>query len=179
MVILSAQDSDANINTISKIFFKKYPNLNSIISSSAEEIITFLSSVENNITKAHWIYENALTLKEESEIPTEMTELMQLKGVGRKSANVIIRELNLKAKGIIVDLHVIRVSPRIGLVPPIKDGNKIEKLLMNLLPESIWGDIGMSLSFLGREICRPANPKCVMCPINNTCNYYKINSLNI
>ncbi len=83
MVILSAQDSDANINTISKIFFKKYPNLNSIISSSAEEIITFLSSVENNITKAHWIYENALTLKEESEIPTEMTELMQLKGVGR------------------------------------------------------------------------------------------------
>jgi endonuclease-3 len=71
---------------------------------------------------------------------------------------------------------VIRVSPRIGLIPETKDGNKVEKQLMQILPESIWGEIGMAISFLGREICRP-KPKCPECPINTICEYYKINPI--
>ena len=110
-------------------------------------------------------------MKKDSNIPTNLNDLIALKGIGRKSANVIMREMKLPAEGIIADLHVIRVAPRIGLVQESKDGNKIEKQLMQILPKEIWGEIGMAISFLGREICRPTNPKCLQCPIQNDCQY--------
>ena len=100
-----------------------------------------------------------------------MEKLTALKGIGRKSANVIIRETNSPAEGNIADLHVIRVAPRIGLCNESKDGNKVEKQLMQILPKNICNEIGMAISFLGREICRPTNPKCESCPINNHCQY--------
>ena len=173
MVILSAQDSDANINNITIPFFEKYPNLESISNSSIEEITPYFTKVKNYPTKTTWIFEIAKLLKTDSNIPTNLKDLIALKGIGRKSANVILRETNQKAEGIIVDLHVIRVVPRIGLTPKYEDGNKIEKLLMQQLPYEIWNEIGMAFSFLGREICRPTNPKCDDCPINMHCNYFK------
>jgi len=173
MVILSAQDSDANINKVTVSFFKKYPNITSLSEASVEEINSYISSVRNYQNKAKWILETATVLKYDENIPTNLNNLITLKGIGRKSANVILRESKQKAEGIIVDLHVIRVSPRIGLTPEYTDGNKIEKLLMQQLPYEIWSQIGMSLSFLGREICRPTNPKCQICPINIHCDYYK------
>jgi endonuclease-3 len=173
MVILSAQDSDANINNVTIPFFEKYPNLDSISNSSIEEIISYFTTVKNYPTKTTWIYELAKLLKTDNNIPTNLTELIALKGIGRKSANVILRETNQKAEGIIVDLHVIRVVPRIGLTPKYEDGNKIEKLLMQQLPYEIWNEIGMAFSFLGREICRPTNPRCDDCPINIHCHYFK------
>ncbi len=103
-----------------------------------------------------------------------MDGLTALKGIGRKSANVIMREAKIPAEGIIADLHVIRVAPRIGLIPETKDGNKVEKLLMPILPKAIWGEIGMAFSFLGREICRP-QPKCLECPVNDVCDYFREN----
>jgi endonuclease-3 len=102
-----------------------------------------------------------------------MNGLLALKGIGRKSANVIMREAGIPAEGIIADLHVIRVAPRIGLIPESKDGIKVEKQLMKVLPKAIWGEIGMVISFLGREICRPT-PKCLECPINGICYYNRI-----
>lgn len=173
MVILSAQDSDANINKIAPALFQVYPNLESLSVSNAEALIPQISKVRNFGTKASWIIEIAQELKEDKNIPLTMEELTALKGIGRKSANVIMREINSPAEGIISDLHVIRVAPRIGLVAESKDGNKIEKQLMQVLPKKIWGEIGMSISFLGREICRPTNPKCDQCPINIHCNYFK------
>jgi endonuclease-3 len=77
--------------------------------------------------------------------------------------NVVMREMKVTAEGIIADLHVIRVAPRIGLYEEAKDGNKVEKHLMQLLPKEIWGEIGMTISFLGRETCHPTNPKCPEC----------------
>ena len=159
MVILSAQDSDANINNITIPFFEKFPNLESISNSNIEEITSYFTKVKNYPTKTTWIYELAKLLKTDNNIPTNLTELITLKGIGRKSANVILRETNQKTEGIIVDLHVIRVAPRIGLTPKYEDGNKIEKLLIQQLPYEIWNEIGMAFSFLGREICRPTNPK--------------------
>ena len=166
MVILSAQDSDANINNITIPFFEKFPNLESISNSSIEEITPYFTKVKNYPTKTIWIYELAKLLKTDNNIPINLTELIALKGIGRKSANVILRETNKKTEGIIVDLHVIRVVPRIGLTPKYEDGNKIEKLLMQQFPYEIWNEIGMAFSFLGREICRPTNPKCNDCPID-------------
>lgn len=172
MVILSAQDSDANINKLAPNLFEVYPNMESLAVSNVDSLITHISKVRNFGTKANWIIELAQTLKEDKNIPKTMTELVALKGIGRKSANVIMRESNTPAEGIIADLHVIRVAPRIGIIPEYKDGNKVEKSLMEILPKEIWGEIGMTLSFLGREICRPTSPKCSICPINSICYYF-------
>ena len=173
MVILSAQDSDANINRITIPFFENYSNLERLSNASIEEIIPYFTTIKNFPNKTNWILEIAKRLKTDRNIPMKVTDLIALKGVGRKSANVILRETNQKAEGIIVDLHVIRVVPRIGLTPKYEDGNKIEKLLIQQLPYEIWDEIGMAFSFLGREICRPTHPKCDVCPINKHCNYFK------
>lgn len=172
-VLLSAQDSDAHINKIMPNFIKEYPNLTSLKSSNQNSIENVISSVMNSKNKANWLYTIAQTLESDNNIPLTLDSLIRLKGIGRKSANVILREMNKPAEGIIADLHVIRIAPRIGLTDEIKDGLKIEKQLMTLLPKEIWNEIGMALSFLGREICRPSNPKCQICPLNKGCNFLK------
>jgi endonuclease-3 len=172
MVVLSAQDSDANINTISPALFEAYPNMESLAVSNSEALFPYISKVRNFNTKANWLLEIAKTLQKDKNIPLTMNGLTALKGIGRKSANVIMRESKVPAEGIIADLHVIRVAPRIGLIPETQDGIKAEKQLMQIFPKDIWGEIGMTISFLGRETCRP-KPKCSECPINGVCAYYK------
>ncbi len=171
MVVLSAQDSDANINKIAPELFAVFPNMESLSVSNVEALIPHISKVRNFGTKANWLIEIAQSIQKNENIPLTMNELIALKGIGRKSANVIMREANVPVEGIIADLHVIRVVPRIGLIPESKDGIKAEKQLMQVLPKAIWGEIGMAISFLGREICRPSNPKCQECPIQNNCKY--------
>ena len=172
MVMLSAQDSDANINSISPALFTVFPNMKSLANSNVENLIPHISKVRNFGTKANWLIEIAQTIQEDKNIPLTMETLTALKGIGRKSANVIMREAGVPAEGIIADLHVIRVAPRIGLIPETQDGNKVEKQLMQILPKTIWREIGMAISFLGRETCRP-KPKCEECAINTICEYYK------
>ena len=172
MVVLSAQDSDAHINKIAPVLFEAYPNMESLAVSNLDALIPYISSVRNFGNKAKWLLEIAQTIKNDENIPITMEDLVALKGIGRKSANVIMREAKVSAEGIIADLHVIRVAPRIGLITETKDGIKAEKQLMQVLPREIWGEIGMAISFLGREICRPT-PKCPECPINLICEYYK------
>lgn len=172
MVVLSAQDSDAHINSIAPAFFETYPNIASISVTDIDSLLSHISGVQNFNNKANWLLEIAKNLKKDSNIPLTMHGLTALKGVGRKSANVIMRESHVPVEGIIADLHVIRVAPRIGLIPETKDGIKAEKQLMQVFPKAIWGEIGMALSFLGREICRP-KPKCPICSIKDICNYYR------
>jgi endonuclease-3 len=171
MVVLSAQDSDANINKIAPALFEIFPNMESLSVSNVDALIPHISKVRNFGIKGNWLLEIAQILQKDENIPLTMDGLTALKGIGRKSANVIMREANVSVEGIIADLHVIRVAPRIGLIPESKDGNKVEKQLMQVLPEEIWGEIGMAISFLGREICRPT-PKCEECCINGVCGYY-------
>ncbi|HLF53274.1 endonuclease III [Flavobacterium sp.] len=172
MVVLSAQDSDAHINKIAPALFEAYPNMESLAVSNVDALIPHISGVRNFGTKAKWLLEIAQTIKKDKNIPLTMDGLTALKGIGRKSANVIMREAKVPVEGIIADLHVIRVAPRIGLITETKDGIKAEKQLMQILPKEIWGEIGMAISFLGREICRPT-PKCPECPINSICKYYR------
>jgi endonuclease-3 len=171
MVVLSAQDSDANINKIAPLLFEKFPTLKSLSQANPETFIPYINKVRNYPTKAQWLLEIAKAIKKDEDIPLNMKELTALKGIGRKSANVILRETHKPAEGIIADLHVIRVAPRIGIIKESKDGNKIEKDLMQVLPKSIWSEIGMAISFHGRETCRP-KPKCEECLIADYCQYY-------
>lgn len=172
MVVLSAQDSDANINKIAPELFEAFPNMESLSVSSIDAIIPHISTVRNFGNKAKWLLDTAQTIKKDAAIPMNLTDLVKLKGIGRKSANVILHESHKPAEGIIADLHVIRVAPRIGIIPETKDGIKAEKLLMEALPKSIWNSIGMAISFLGRETCRP-KPKCEECLLKEDCLYYQ------
>jgi endonuclease-3 len=172
MVVLSAQDSDRNINKIAPELFKTFPDMKSLSKASAESLFPFISKVRNFGNKTKWLLEIASTLKADKNIPTTLEQLTALPGIGRKSANVIMREAGVKAEGIIVDLHVVRVAPRLGVATGT-DPKKLEKQMMALLDPKDWGETGMAMSFLGREICRPTNPKCPECVMNRVCEFYK------
>lgn len=171
MVVLAAQDSDANINKVTQEFFKKYPDMKALSKANSADLQKYLEKVRFNGNKIAWLQEIAETVKDDANIPKTMKELTALKGIGRKSANVIMREAGVPAEGIMVDLHVVRVAPRLGIVTEKKDANKIEKQLMEQLPREMWGEIGMAMSHLGREICRPTNPKHSQCVVSSVCDY--------
>jgi endonuclease III len=171
MVILSAQDSDKNINGLAPAFFEAYPTINSLVDATSEDLHRYVSKVRNFGNKANWIVKLAQIIEDDDNIPTTMAELTKLPGIGRKSANVIMREAGKEAEGVIVDLHVVRVAPRIGIATGTQP-EKIEKQLMALVPPEYWGQLGMAISFLGREICRPTNPKCDICVMNKVCEYH-------
>ena len=172
MVVLSAQDSDRNINKIAPEFFKVFPDLKSLSTANADMIYPLVSKVRNFRNKTRWLLEIATTIKTDKKIPKTMEELTALPGIGRKSANVIMRESGVQAEGIIVDLHVVRVAPRIGVAAGT-DPKKIEKQLMDVIDQKDWGEVGMAISFLGRETCRPSNPKHGECVMKKVCAFYK------
>ena len=172
MVILSAQDSDKHINQIAPPFFEAFPDMASLAKADAEALYPLIGKVRNFGNKIKWLLELSAKVKEDKNIPLTMEELTSLPGIGRKSANVIMRESGISAEGIVVDLHVVRVVPRLGVVDS-DDPKKIEKQLMAVMPQYTWGELGMAISFLGRETCRPTNPNCNECVMKPYCNYCK------
>lgn len=172
MVILSAQDSDKHINSIAPQFFEKFPDMQVLSHATEAQLHSIIGKVRNFGNKTKWLMEIAQTLKKDSNIPLTLEKLTELPGIGRKSANVILRESGKEPEGVIVDLHVVRVAPRLGIATGT-DPKKIEKQIMEALPKNEW-DAGMAMSFLGREICRPT-PKCEMCLMRKVCQYYQNN----
>lgn len=169
MVVLSAQDSDRNINKIAPDLFKAYPDMKALAKADAESLFPFIGKVRSSRKKTKWLLEIAAQIKTDKNIPTTLKELTQLPGIGRKSANVIKREMDVEPEGIIVDLHVVRVAPRLGIAKGT-DPKKLEQQMMDILPQKDW-DAGMAISFLGREICRPSNPKCPECVMKKICQF--------
>lgn len=172
MVILAAQDSDAHINKVAPELFKAFPNMKSLAKATEDTLHPLISKVRNFGNKTKWLMALAATVKDDKNIPMTMDELTELPGIGRKSANVIMRESGAEAEGIIVDLHVVRVAPRLGIATGT-DPKKIEKQMMEVIDQKDWGEVGMAISFLGRETCRPTNPKHSECVMKNVCAYYK------
>jgi endonuclease-3 len=172
MVILAAQDSDAHINKVAPELFKTYPDMKALANATEESLHQLLGKVRNFGNKTKWLMNLAKEVKQDKNIPLTMDELTALPGIGRKSANVIMRESGVKAEGIIVDLHVVRVAPRLGIATGT-DPKKIEKQMMEVLDPKDWGEAGMAISFLGRETCRPTNPKHAECVMKDVCAYYK------
>jgi endonuclease-3 len=168
-VILSAQDSDRHINQLSPKLFEAFPDMEALSLATPETLFPFIGSVRNYANKTKWLLTLAQSIKKDSNIPLTLDALTELPGIGRKSANVIMREAGAKPEGVVVDLHVVRVAPRLGIATGT-DPKKIEKQIMETLPQSEW-DAGMAMSFLGREICRP-QPKCEICLMKSICAYY-------
>lgn len=170
MVVLAAQSTDAQVNKVAPGFFASYPDLATLAKATPEMLFPSLAGIRNFAHKASWLVGIAQKIKTNKSIPLTLDELVELPGIGRKSANVILREAGKAAEGVIVDLHVVRVAPRLGIVKE-EDPKKIEEKLMKILPKEEW-DAGMAMSFLGREICRP-KPECEICLMNKVCAYYQ------
>jgi len=169
MVILSAQDSDKNINNVATELFKAFPNMQALSKATPETLYPYIRKVRNFAKKTQWLIDMSQKIKKDSNIPLTQETLTELPGIGRKSANVIMREAGAPVEGVIVDLHVVRVAPRLGIATGT-DPKKIEKQIMEALPRKLW-DAGMAMSFHGREICRP-QPKCEICFMRKVCAFY-------
>ena len=170
MVILSARDSDKHINGLAPAFFDAFPDMKSLAAATPAMLAKHLAKVRNSRNKINWLLAIAGQVKTNRKIPLDMEELVELPGIGRKSANVVRRESGLPPEGIMVDLHTVRVASRLGMVQST-DPKKIEEELMQLLPKKQW-DVGMCLSFHGREICRP-KPLCESCFMRSVCAWYQ------
>ena len=176
MVVLSAQTTDVLVNKLAPELFKHFPSMKHLAAAHPEELFPFIKSVRGFRKKADWLVRIAQVIDDDKKIPLTQKELTELPGIGRKSANVIIREAGGEPEGIIVDLHVLRVVPRLGITAENKP-EKIEKALMGFIPKKYWNAAGMSFSFLGRELCRPTKPNCAECVMNSICEYCKDNKL--
>jgi endonuclease-3 len=177
MVVLSAQDSDRHINSLAPDLFKVFPNMEALNNATPETLFPFVGKVRNFANKTKWLIAIAQQIKKDKNIPISMEELLALPGIGRKSANVILREAGEKAEGVMVDLHVVRVAQRLGIANSA-DPKKIEQQIMEVIPAKDWGETGMAISFLGRETCRPSHPQHEECVMSSVCEYYKEHTIN-
>jgi endonuclease-3 len=129
-----------------------------------------LGTIAKFKNRANWIIDLAKEFHN-NDLPTTITAFTRYRGIGRKSAHVILKELGYNPNGIMVDLHVLRVAPRLDIVPDFKDADKMEQQLLSRLDSSTWLEKGMAISFHGRLICRPI-PNCMSCEINTICDYF-------
>jgi len=169
VVVLSAQSTDDWINKVAPKLFADFPNMESLARATPQLLFPYLKGIRNFAHKASWLVAIAQKIGTDKAIPLSQEALTELPGIGRKSANVILREAGVAPEGVIVDLHVVRVAPRLGIVKE-DDPKKMEQALMTILPRDEW-DAGMAMSFLGREICRP-KPECERCLMNTVCLFY-------
>jgi len=169
MVVLSARSTDIFVNKIAPKLFAAFPDMESLVGVEPESLYPYITGIINYANKAKWILAIAAEVKSDRNIPLTIEKLVGLPGIGRKSANVILRGAGIKPEGVIVDLHVLRVAPRLGIAKDT-DATKMEEQLMKVLPQKDW-DAGMAMSFLGRETCRP-KPDCGSCLMNKVCVYY-------
>ncbi len=169
--ILAAQCTDARVNIVTKTLFKKYQKPEDYLSVPIEELQEDIQSCGFYRNKAKSIVHACHTILEKynGTVPGTMDELLELGGVGRKTANVLLGEC-FNTPGVIVDTHVKRVSGRLGFTKQT-DPNKIEQDLMKLWPRDTWTQYSHLLVFHGRKICIAASPRCTMCPLYDLCPY--------
>jgi endonuclease-3 len=168
--ILSAQCTDERVNTVTKMLFKKYREAEDYANADLKELEHDIRSTGFYRNKARNIKNAAQMLveKSNSKVPKTMNEMLELSGVARKTANIVLSNAFNVVEGIAVDTHVRRVSRRLGLTRN-EDPNKIEEDLMKIVPKDKWMRITDLLIFLGRKVCTAKKPKCEVCVLNDVC----------
>jgi endonuclease-3 len=168
--ILSAQATDQQINMITPKLFKKYKTAEDYASADLQELEQYIKSSGFYHNKAKNIQKccKALVEKFNSKVPRTMNELVDLPGVGRKTANIILANAFGIVEGVAVDTHVGRLAQRLGLSEN-KDPNKIEADLMKIVPKDQWMRITDLLIFHGRRVCTAKKPNCAGCVLNKIC----------
>ncbi len=169
--ILSAQCTDKQVNAVTPVLFDRFPTPDALAAAPLAEIESLIHSTGFFRNKAKNIKACARTVAEDHDgvIPQDLEGLIQLPGVGRKTANVVLSAA-FDQPAVVVDTHVKRISHRLGLTRH-SDPTKIEFDLMEVLPKSEWNGFGLRLIYFGREICIARKPKCTVCPLFDLCEY--------
>jgi len=164
--ILSAQCTDERVNKVTASLFNKYPTVESFAEARLEKLENDVRPTGFFRNKAKSIRESCRTLVDrfDGNVPNDLNTLIQLPGIGRKTANVILGNAFHIAAGIVVDTHVARVASRLSLTSN-KAPDKIEKDLMNIIPSDRWILFSHQLIQHGRQICLARKPKCQECPL--------------
>jgi endonuclease-3 len=172
--ILSAQCTDKRVNIVTSTLFKKYKTIKDYATADLKEFEQDIKSTGFYRNKAKNIIATANMVldKFNGVVPKTMEELITLKGVARKTANIVLGSGYGINVGIAVDTHVIRLTNLIGLSKN-SDPKKIEQDLMKIIPKKNWRNISFTIQTLGRRVCIARRPKCDICPINHLCNHYK------
>ena len=174
-VILSAQCTDKRVNLTTPLIFEKYPTAEALSKASFEELFPLIKSISypNNKTKHLIGMANMLQDKFGGKVPMTVDELVQLPGVGRKTANVITSVVD-QQPNMAVDTHVFRVSARIGLTTNAKTPLAAEKQLIKNLPPQYVHIAHHWLILHGRYVCTARNPKCSECGLKTACKFVSI-----
>jgi len=168
--ILSAQCTDRRVNEVTAGLFEKYRTAEDYAHADPD---VFQEEIRptgffRNKTRSILAFAQALVERHAGTVPDTMEALVQLPGIGRKTANVILGSAFGKREGIVVDTHVMRVSTRLGLSEQ-KDPEGIEQDLMKLVPRHEWTDFGLRMIQHGRYTCTARKPKCDGCPVEEIC----------
>ncbi len=168
--ILSAQCTDARVNLVTRDLFKKYPDAPAFAEARLSDLEKAVQSTGFFRNKAKNIKAccTDLTAKYDGQVPQDLDALVQLAGVGRKTANVVLGTAYGIPTGVVVDTHVGRLSQRLGLTR-FKDPIRIERDLMAILPKRQWVDFSHLMIAHGRAACTARKPKCDGCPLAELC----------
>jgi endonuclease-3 len=168
--ILSAQSTDRAVNSVTPELFKRWPSAKDLAAAPQEEVEVVVKRTGFFRNKAKAIRGAAEKLARDhgGEVPRSIAELVELPGVARKTANVVLGTAYGIASGFVVDTHVTRVSQRLGLTEH-EDPPKIEQDLCKYFPERAWVDFGHRVLLHGRYTCLAKNPMCSACPLNELC----------
>ena len=171
-VMLSAQTTDKRVNEVTKVLFNKYKSLNELASADINDIKEIIKPLGTYNIKAINVIEISKELNKIGYVPNDYNYLVSLKGVGRKTTNVILSEL-FDEPYIAVDTHVSRVSKRLGLASNKDDVLIVEKKLMKTFKDHNKKKIHHQLLLFGRYYCKAINPSCDNCKLKGICNYKK------
>ena len=168
--MLSAQTTDVQVNTVTQTLFKKYLTPQDYANADIKELEKDIHSTGFYHNKARNLQNCCRLLVEKfhSQVPKTMEELIELPGVARKTANIVLYNAYGTIAGIAVDTHVRRLSERLGLTRQ-KDQDKIEQELMQLTPKEKWMKLTDLLIFHGRRVCSAKKPQCQICILNKIC----------
>jgi endonuclease-3 len=168
--MLSAQTTDVQVNTVTQTLFKKYLIPQDYANADIKELEKDIHSTGFYHNKARNLQNCCRLLVEKfhSQVPKTMEELIELPGVARKTANIVLYNAYDTIAGIAVDTHVRRLSERLGLTQQ-KDQDKIEQELMQLTPKEKWMKLTDLLIFHGRKVCSAKKPQCQTCVLNKIC----------
>ena len=169
--ILSAQCTDARVNMVTPILFKKYPTIQDFAALKPEELEDDIRSTGFYRNKSKSLVGAAQKIVNDfgGQVPKTMDELLSIPGVARKTANVVLGSWYGIADGVVVDTHVLRISRRLELTKNV-DPPKIEQDLMKVIPRNKWIDFSHQIIHHGRAICIARKPKCAECPLENLCH---------
>ena len=174
-VVLSAQCTDERVNQITTDLFEKYETAEDYAAADESELADDIYGITFHNNKAGYLKSIGETLVEEhdGEVPDTMSALTDLKGVGRKTANVVLQHGHDVVEGVVVDTHVQRLSRRLGLTEEERP-EAIEPELMELISESDWQQCTHLFISHGREVCTARNPSCDACTLEDICPSSKL-----